>query len=57
MLASLLFFKQSENKSIINTLRVDNNSVPIEYSKTCVKWPLKTDKIKILMTNGNLMKV
>ena len=27
------------------------------YSKTCVKWPLKIDKTKILMTNGSLMKV
>ena len=27
------------------------------YSKTCVKGPLKIDKTKILMTNGSLMKV
>ena len=27
------------------------------YSKTCLKWPPKIDKTKILMTNGNLMKV
>ena len=27
------------------------------YSKTCVKWPLKIDKTKILMTNGSLMQV
>ena len=27
------------------------------YSKTCVKLPLKKDKTKILMTNGSLMKV
>ena len=26
------------------------------YSKTCVKQPLKIDKTKILMTNGCLMK-
>ena len=28
-----------------------------ECSKTCVKRPLKIDKIKIFMTNGSLMKV
>ena len=27
------------------------------YSKTCVNWPLKIDKTKMLMTNGSLMKV
>ena len=27
------------------------------YSKTCVKRPLKKDKMKILMTNGSLMNV
>ena len=27
------------------------------YSKTCVKWPLKIDKAKIVVTNGSLMKV
>ena len=27
------------------------------YSKTCLERPLKIDKTKILMTNGNLMKV
>ena len=27
------------------------------YSKTFVKQPLEIDKTKILMTNGNLMKV
>ena len=27
------------------------------YSKTCVKWPLKIDKTKILITNGSLIKV
>ena len=26
------------------------------YSKTCVKCLLKIDKIKVLMTNGSLMK-
>ena len=28
-----------------------------QYSKTCLKQPLKTDKTKILMINGSLMKV
>ena len=26
-------------------------------SKTCLKWPLKKDKIKVLMENVSLMKV
>ena len=30
---------------------------PNAYSKTCLKWPLKIDKTKILMTNGCFMKV
>ena len=29
----------------------------IDYSKTCVKRPLKIDKKKILITIGSLMKV
>ena len=28
-----------------------------QYSKTCLKQPLKKDKTKILITNGSLMKV
>ena len=28
-----------------------------KYSKTCLKQPLKTDKTKILMTNGSLIQV
>ena len=28
-----------------------------QYSKTCLKQPLKKDKIKILMKNGSFMKV
>ena len=28
-----------------------------QYSKTCLKQPLKNDKTKILITNGSLMKV
>ena len=27
------------------------------YSKTCLKWPLKKDKTKFLIVNGNLMRV
>ena len=27
------------------------------YSKTCVKWPLKNRQNKILVTNGSLRKV
>ena len=26
-------------------------------TKTCLKWPLKKDKAKVLMENGSLMKV
>ena len=32
-------------------------STCVLYSKTCLKRPLKIDKIKILMTDGSLMKV
>ena len=28
-----------------------------EYSKTCLKQPLKRDNTKVLKTNGSLMKV
>ena len=31
--------------------------VGCQYSKACLKQPLKKDKTKILMTNGSLMKV
>ena len=31
--------------------------VGCQYSKTCLKQPLKKDKTKILITNGSLMKV
>ena len=31
--------------------------LPFMYSKTCVKRLIKIDKIKVLMTNGSLMKV
>ena len=34
-----------------------NVHVGIQYSKTCLKQPLKKDKTKILITNGSLMKV
>ena len=29
----------------------------LNFSKTCLKWPLKIDKTKVLMENGSLMKV
>ena len=29
----------------------------VQNSKTFVKWPLKKDKTKMLMTNGSLIKV
>ena len=29
----------------------------LKYSKTCLKWPLKIDKTKVLKTNDRLMKV
>ena len=31
--------------------------IKLRYSKTCLKWPLKIDKTKTLMTNGSLMKI
>ena len=40
-------------------LLVDDTDIYSEYSKTCVKRPLKKkiDKIKVLMTTGSLIKV
>ena len=32
---------------------LDENWRGVQYSKTCIKQPLKIDKIKILMTNGS----
>ena len=29
----------------------------IKYSETCIKWPLKIGKTKILMTNGQKRKL
>ena len=36
---------------------IENLLDALEYSKTCVKRPIKKDKTKILMTNGSLMQV
>ena len=33
------------------------DSVTFYNSKTCLKWPLKIDKTKALITNDSLMKV
>ena len=29
----------------------------LHYSQTCLKWPLKKDKMKVLKTGGSLMQV
>ena len=38
-------------------LVVDLNVCNIYNSETCLKWPLKMEKTKVLKTNGSLMKV
>ena len=46
---------------ILNAVQDIEESIKLfaekENSKTCLKWPLKIDKTKILMTNGSLMMV
>ena len=46
-----LFYSESTN-STKQKVHVDS-----QYSKTCLKQPLKKDKTNILITNGSLMKV
>ena len=43
--------------SAYKELRNLSQAAAINYSKTCVKRPLKKDKTKVLMTNGSLVKV
>ena len=45
--------RESNLKRFWYLLRLDD----IHYSKTCLKRPLKIDKINVLMENGSLMKV
>ena len=60
---SFLVVKKSHfNKNIHPTASLQNSTkqtvhVGSQYSKTCLKHPLKKDKTKILITNGSLMKV
>ena len=55
---SLLVVKKSHfnnNIHLTESLRTPKNGC--QYSKTCLKQPLKKDKTKIFITNGSLMKV
>ena len=52
---SFLVVKKSHCESRNSTKQ--NVHVGSQYSKTCLKQPLKKDKAKILLTNGSLMKV
>ena len=45
----------SYSESTISTKQ--NVHVGSQYSKTCLKQPLKKDKTKIFITNGSLVKV
>ena len=60
---SILVVKKSHlNKKIPSDSRSTNSTkqkvhVGSQNSKTCLKQPLKNDKTKILIANGNLMKV
>ena len=50
--------RSPDNKGYFQTIfLLRNHNICCGYNKTCVKQPLKIDKIKILMTNGSLMKV
>ena len=42
------------SKVIFESLKEFSNA---DCSKTCLKWPLKKDKTKVEMVNGNVMKV
>ena len=49
-----------KNIHLTESLRNPQNRkfhVGSQYSKTCLKQPLKKDKTKILITDGSLMKV
>ena len=56
---SFLVVKKSHfNKNVHLTACLQKVHVCCQYSKTCLKQPLKKkDKTKILITNGSLMKV
>ena len=60
---SFLVVKKSHFNKKKKKYRESRNStkqkvhVGSQYSKTCLKQPLKKDKTKILITNGSLMKV
>ena len=55
---SILVVKKSHfNKNIHFTASLQKVHVGSQYSKICLKQPLKKDKTKILITFGSLMKV
>ena len=60
---SFLVVKKSHFNKYIHLTPESTNStkqkvhVASQYSKTCLKQPLKKDKTKILIINGSLMKV
>ena len=54
---SFLVVKKSHfTKNVHLTASLQNVHVGCQYSKTCLKQPLKKDKTKILKTNGSLMR-
>ena len=55
---SFLVVKKTDfNKNVHLTVSLQNVHVGCQYSKTCLKQPLKKDKTKTFITNGSLMKV
>ena len=55
---SLLVVKKSHlNIKVQFTASLQKDDVGCQYSKACLKQPLKKDKTKVLITNGSLMKV
>ena len=52
-------FNKKKNASYSKSTNSTNQKAHIgcQYSKTCLKQPLKKDKTKLFITNGSLMKV
>ena len=52
-----LFEMSSQDKQKFDLSYNVTYTMYTEYNKTCLKWPLKIDKTKVLKTIGSLMKV
>ena len=54
----LIFFRKlgKMSKNLLSAA-VRIGALRVNFSKTCVNWPLKSRQKKVLMTTGSLMKV